>query len=55
VTNETLPPYYSHSIQYGSELTQNLNIQHDKNLTSDILIGGNVYLKFVQRLLPGIK
>jgi len=52
-TNETIPPYYSHSIQYGSELTQNLNIQHDKNLTSDILIGGNVYLNLFRGYFPG--
>ena len=50
--NETIPPYYSHSIQYGGELIQNFNIQHDKNLASDILFGGNIYLNLFRGYYP---
>ena len=44
ILNNQTEPYYSHSIQYGAEMTQNFNIKQDKNLNMDVLIGGNVYI-----------
>ncbi|MCB0726908.1 MAG: TonB-dependent receptor plug domain-containing protein [Ignavibacteriae bacterium] len=48
-TND-LGPYFSHSILYGGELTQNFNIQHTKDLNSDIFLGGNIYFNLFKGL-----
>ncbi|HMR40134.1 MAG TPA: TonB-dependent receptor plug domain-containing protein, partial [Ignavibacteria bacterium] len=50
--SNVLGPYYSHSIQYGGELTQNFNILHKNDLSSDIFIGGNIYLNFFKGYFP---
>ena len=38
------PPGYTHSVLYGLDASQNISVIHGKNFSSDILLGGNVYL-----------
>lgn len=38
------PSGYTHSVLYGMDASQNINIIHGKNFSSDILLGGNIYI-----------
>lgn len=44
--SDIYPEAYSHSIIYGLDVSQNLSILNNKNISSDFLVGGNIYLNF---------
>lgn len=43
-TSDNYPPGYTHSVLYGLDASQNISVIHGKNFSSDILLGGNIYL-----------
>ncbi|MBK9333069.1 MAG: TonB-dependent receptor plug domain-containing protein [Ignavibacteria bacterium] len=45
-TTVTVYPGYQHSILYGGELTQNITLNSGKHLSSNLTVGGNVYLNY---------
>ncbi len=42
--SDSYPNAYSHSVVYGVDVSQNLSFVHNKNITSDFLVGGNIYM-----------
>lgn len=40
------PPGFTHSLLYGLDVSQNFFMRHNRNMSSDILFGGNVYLNY---------
>jgi len=43
-TSNNYPPGYTHSVLYGLDASQNISVIHGRNFSSDILLGGNIYL-----------
>ncbi len=43
-TSNNYPPGYTHSVLYGLDASQNISVIHGKKFSSDILLGGNIYI-----------